>query len=50
MLGTFSINSNGDTTLPSYGLYKLTPTKSGKSDTQTFSKTLKPTKVLKTAG
>jgi branched-chain amino acid transport system substrate-binding protein len=50
VLGTFSINSNGDTTLPSYGLYKLTPTKSGKSDTQVFSKTLKPPKVLKTAG
>jgi branched-chain amino acid transport system substrate-binding protein len=50
VLGTFSINSNGDTTLPSYGLYKLAPTKGGKADTQTFFKTLKPTKVLKTAG
>ena len=49
VLGKFSINSNGDTTLTSYGLYKLAPTKGGKSDKQTFFKTLKPTKVLKTA-
>lgn len=50
VLGKFSINSNGDTTLTSYGLYKLTPTKGGKVDKQTFYKSLKPTKVLKTTG
>jgi len=49
VLGTFSINAAGDTTLTSYGLYKLTPTKGGKVDVQTWDKTLKPTKVLKTA-
>ncbi len=48
VLGTFSINSAGDTTLTSYGLYKLTP-KNSKTDTLTFWKTLKPTKYLKTA-
>ncbi len=47
VLGTFSINSAGDTTLTSYGLYKLTPTKGGKSDNQTFYKTLHPAKYLK---
>jgi len=49
VLGTFSINPNGDTTLTSYGLYKLAPTKSGKADVQTWDKTLKPSKVMKTA-
>ena len=47
VLGKFSINSAGDTTLTSYGLYKLAPTKGGKVDTLTFYKTLKPTKYLK---
>jgi len=45
VLGTFSINSAGDTTLTSYGLYKLAPS-SSKADTLTFYKTLKPTKYL----
>jgi branched-chain amino acid transport system substrate-binding protein len=47
VLGKFSINSAGDTTLTSYGLYKDTPTSGGKTDTLTFYKTLKPTKYLK---
>jgi branched-chain amino acid transport system substrate-binding protein len=47
VLGTYSINAQGDTTLTSYGLYKLTPTKGGKSDNQTFYKTLHPMKYLK---
>jgi branched-chain amino acid transport system substrate-binding protein len=47
VLGTYSINAQGDTTLTSYGLYKLTPTKGGKSDNQTFYKTLHPAKYLK---
>jgi branched-chain amino acid transport system substrate-binding protein len=41
VLGTYSIGKTGDTTLTSYGLYKL---KNGKL---TFYKTLKPTKYLK---
>jgi branched-chain amino acid transport system substrate-binding protein len=45
VLGTFSINSAGDTTLTSYGLYKLAPGTS-KADTLTFYKTLKPAKYL----
>jgi branched-chain amino acid transport system substrate-binding protein len=44
VLGTFSINSAGDTTLTSYGLYKLAP--GGKTDTLTFYKTLHPTAYL----
>lgn len=44
VLGTFSITSTGDTSLTSYGLYKLTP--GGKADTQTFDKTLHPAKYL----
>jgi branched-chain amino acid transport system substrate-binding protein len=47
VLGKFSINSAGDTTLTSYGLYKDTPTSGGKVDTLTFYKTLHPTKYLK---
>jgi branched-chain amino acid transport system substrate-binding protein len=47
VLGTFSINAAGDTTLTSYGLYKLAPTSGGKTDKLTFYKTLKPTKYLK---
>ena len=47
VLGTFSINAAGDTTLTSYGLYKLAPTSNGKTDKLTFYKTLKPTKYLK---
>jgi branched-chain amino acid transport system substrate-binding protein len=46
VLGKFSITSTGDTSLTSYGLYKLTPTKGGKSDNQVFYKTLHPTKYL----
>jgi branched-chain amino acid transport system substrate-binding protein len=45
VLGTFSINSAGDTTLTSYGLYKLAPDNS-KTDTLTFDKTLKPMAYL----
>ena len=41
VLGTYSITSTGDTTLTSYGLYKLD---NGKL---TFYKTLHPTKYLK---
>ncbi len=44
VLGSFSINSAGDTTLTTYGLYKLAP--GSKADTLTFYKTLKPTKYL----
>ena len=46
VLGQFSIDKAGDTTLTAYGLYKLTPTKGGKSDNQTFNKVLAPTKYL----
>jgi branched-chain amino acid transport system substrate-binding protein len=46
VLGKFSITSTGDTSLTSYGLYKLTPTSGGKSDNQTFYKTLHPAKYL----
>jgi branched-chain amino acid transport system substrate-binding protein len=45
VLGKFSINSAGDTTLTSYGLYKLAP--GSKADTLTFYKTLHPAKYLK---
>jgi branched-chain amino acid transport system substrate-binding protein len=45
VLGTFSINSAGDTTLTSYGLYKLAPGTT-KADKLTFYKTLKPAKYL----
>jgi branched-chain amino acid transport system substrate-binding protein len=45
VLGKFSINSAGDTTLTSYGLYKLAPGTS-KADKLTFYKTLKPAKYL----
>jgi branched-chain amino acid transport system substrate-binding protein len=44
VLGTFSITSTGDTSLTSYGLYKLTP--GSGADTQTFDKTLHPTAYL----
>jgi branched-chain amino acid transport system substrate-binding protein len=43
VLGTFSINPAGDTTLTSYGLYKLD------NGTLTFYKTLHPSKYLKTS-
>jgi branched-chain amino acid transport system substrate-binding protein len=46
VLGKFSITSTGDTSLTSYGLYKLTPTSGGKSDNQAFDKTLHPAKYL----
>ena len=45
VLGTFSINSAGDTTLTSYGLYKLAPNTT-KADTLTFDKTLQPMAYL----
>ena len=45
VLGTFSINSAGDTTLTSYGLYKLAPGPT-KADKLTFDKTLHPTAYL----
>lgn len=45
VLGTFSITASGDTSLTSYGLYKLTPGTT-KADTLTFSKTLHPAKYL----
>jgi branched-chain amino acid transport system substrate-binding protein len=41
VLGTYSFNSDGDTTLKSYGLYKVGPT-----GDPVFDKTLTPTKVL----
>jgi branched-chain amino acid transport system substrate-binding protein len=41
VLGTFGFNANGDTTLKSYGLYKV-----GSNGDPVFSKTLTPTKVL----
>lgn len=44
VLGKFSITSTGDTSLTSYGLYKLAP--GGKADKQTFYKTLHPAKYL----
>jgi branched-chain amino acid transport system substrate-binding protein len=47
VLGSYSITSTGDTSLTSYGLYKLAPTSGGKSDNQTFFKTLHPAKYLK---
>ncbi|MGH2850242.1 MAG: branched-chain amino acid ABC transporter substrate-binding protein [Solirubrobacteraceae bacterium] len=43
VLGTFSINPAGDTTLTSYGLYKIN------NGTLTFYKTLHPSKYLKTS-
>jgi branched-chain amino acid transport system substrate-binding protein len=46
VLGTMSIDPAGDTTITSYGLYKLTPTKNGKSDNQVFDKVLAPAKYL----
>jgi branched-chain amino acid transport system substrate-binding protein len=45
VLGKFSIDSAGDTTLTSYGLYKLAPGTT-KADTLTFDKTLHPTAYL----
>lgn len=45
VLGKFSITKTGDTSLTSYGLYKLAPA-GNKADKQTFYKTLKPTKYL----
>jgi len=41
VLGTYSFNKDGDTTLKSYGLYKVGPT-----GDPVFFKTLTPTKVL----
>jgi branched-chain amino acid transport system substrate-binding protein len=41
VLGTFGFNANGDTTLKSYGLYKV-----GSNGDPVFDKTLTPTKVL----
>jgi branched-chain amino acid transport system substrate-binding protein len=41
VLGTFGFNSNGDTTLKSYGLYKV-----GSDGEPVFSKTVTPTKTV----
>jgi hypothetical protein len=41
VLGTYGFDKNGDTTLKSYGLYKVAPT-----GAPVFFKTLTPTKVL----
>jgi branched-chain amino acid transport system substrate-binding protein len=41
VLGTYGFDANGDTTLKSYGLYKVGPT-----GDPVFLKTLTPTKVL----
>jgi branched-chain amino acid transport system substrate-binding protein len=41
VLGTYGFDKNGDTTLKSYGLYKV-----GSDGSPVFSKTLTPTKVL----
>jgi branched-chain amino acid transport system substrate-binding protein len=41
VLGTYGFNSNGDTTLKSYGLYKV-----GSDGEPVFSKTLTPTKTV----
>ena len=41
VLGTYSFNSDGDTTLKSYGLYKV-----GSNGDPVFDKTLTPTKTL----
>jgi branched-chain amino acid transport system substrate-binding protein len=41
VLGTYGFDKNGDTTLKSYGLYKVSPT-----GDPVFDKTLTPTKVL----
>ena len=41
VLGTYGFDKNGDTTLKSYGLYKV-----GSSGEPVFFKTLTPTKVL----
>ena len=41
MLGTYSFNADGDTTLKSYGLYKV-----GSTGDPVFFKTLTPTKTL----
>ncbi|MGH2843885.1 MAG: branched-chain amino acid ABC transporter substrate-binding protein [Solirubrobacteraceae bacterium] len=46
VLGKFGFDKAGDTTLTSYGLYKLTPTSGGKVDNITFYKTLTPKKYL----
>jgi branched-chain amino acid transport system substrate-binding protein len=44
VLGTYGFDANGDTTLKSYGLYKVGPT-----GDPVFDKTLTPTKVLTTS-
>jgi branched-chain amino acid transport system substrate-binding protein len=41
VLGTFSINSDGDTTIKTYGLYKV-----GSNGDPVFDKTLAPTKTV----
>jgi hypothetical protein len=41
VLGTYGFNSNGDTTLKSYGLYKV-----GSDGEPVFFKTLTPTKTV----
>ena len=42
VLGTYGFDENGDTTLKSYGLYKVGPT-----GDPVFDKTITPTKVVK---
>ena len=41
VLGTFGFNANGDTTLKSYGLYKV-----GSNGELLFDKTITPTKTV----
>ena len=41
VLGTYGFNANGDTTLKSYGLYKV-----GSNGEPVFSQTLTPTKTV----
>jgi hypothetical protein len=41
VLGTFGFNSNGDTTLKSYGLYKV-----GSNGELLFDQTITPTKTV----
>jgi hypothetical protein len=41
VLGTFGFNANGDTTLKSYGLYKV-----GSNGDPVFFQTVTPTKTL----
>ncbi len=41
VLGTYGFDTNGDTTLKSYGLYKV-----GRTANRSFFKTLTPTKTV----